>query len=353
MRTRRGITPVIAVVLLLMMSVTAAGGSYAWITTTTGQAQERTGAQLSTELAVRGLTCHGSTVALHLSNVGDRAVRSDTARLYLSEDGDLLATRSVNVTDIGFRTPGGNGEVRTVLSAAMDSSRRYTVELELADDRYVVEAGCTPDSALVSYWPFDEGGGTWANDSAVADNDGQMQNGAGWGSGWVGGAGVFDGVDDQMQVASTADLSVYDTFTGAAWVYPRNVSERSTLFRKAGNGRNYQLEIKSDARLGWTAQALDCSNWVSATSSLTLTQDAWNFVAITHDSGSGTTFHVNGSSEFIGNANRICGNGTGSFLAARGTGNNMNRFDGRIDDLRIYDAVIPDDRLDLLHSASR
>ena len=72
---------------------------------------------------------------------------------------------------------------------------------------------------MISYWKFDEGSGPTAFDSADA-NDGTLINGPVWTSGQVGGALSFDGLDDYVEVPTSANLDITDAITLEAWVNP-------------------------------------------------------------------------------------------------------------------------------------
>ncbi|MHC4364478.1 MAG: LamG domain-containing protein [Planctomycetota bacterium] len=68
---------------------------------------------------------------------------------------------------------------------------------------------------LVSHWKFDEGGGRTAYDSA-GGNDGTIY-GAGWTTGQVGGALVFDGSGDYVDCGNGASINDLSTFSVAMW----------------------------------------------------------------------------------------------------------------------------------------
>lgn len=78
MNTSKGITPVIAIVLLLMMTVGAVGGAYAWFSGIMQDAQEDANTQQNTEINMYNAECMdigGSFHALFwIENTGDRAV---------------------------------------------------------------------------------------------------------------------------------------------------------------------------------------------------------------------------------------------------------------------------------------
>jgi hypothetical protein len=97
------------------------------------------------------------------------------------------------------------------------------VDLVLSDDGRPVFLGNEPrtvamteDRDLVSYWPFDEGTGTTTKDLG-ADNDGELQGGATWVDGRVGGAIHFDGVNDVVNVKDAPEIRVTGDVTFSGW----------------------------------------------------------------------------------------------------------------------------------------
>ncbi|MFW6119179.1 MAG: LamG-like jellyroll fold domain-containing protein [Planctomycetota bacterium] len=71
-------------------------------------------------------------------------------------------------------------------------------------------------SGAVAYWGFNEGSGSTCYDSA-GSNDGVLY-GPSWGSGIVGGALSFDGIDDYVSVPDHSSLDIAGSFTVEAWV---------------------------------------------------------------------------------------------------------------------------------------
>ncbi|MHC4122820.1 MAG: LamG-like jellyroll fold domain-containing protein [Planctomycetota bacterium] len=71
-------------------------------------------------------------------------------------------------------------------------------------------------SYLVSWWKFDEGIGNTAYDSA-GDNHGSI-HGAKWTSGRIGGALIFDGVDDYVNCGNDSVFNITGPVTLSAWI---------------------------------------------------------------------------------------------------------------------------------------
>ena len=76
-KSRKGVTPVIAVLLLLMMTVAAAGGAYVWISQLQDDFMERTSSEIDDwdrEAGIEDLDCIEDTVSVRLRNSGDRTL---------------------------------------------------------------------------------------------------------------------------------------------------------------------------------------------------------------------------------------------------------------------------------------
>jgi hypothetical protein len=97
------------------------------------------------------------------------------------------------------------------------------------------------DRSMVGNWKFDEGAGNTAEDSSGYGNDGTLYNNPTWVDGKYGKALSFDGVDDHVRVPHSELLSneVFGTsevFTLEAWAYPRAWANWAAIINKANGG---------------------------------------------------------------------------------------------------------------------
>lgn len=76
-----------------------------------------------------------------------------------------------------------------------------------ADGGRDASGGCPFGCPQVAF-DFDEGAGPVAHDRSAHGNDGTLLNGTAWGAGVAGGALAFDGVNDILDVASSASVDV-------------------------------------------------------------------------------------------------------------------------------------------------
>lgn len=109
-------------------------------------------------------------------------------------------------------------------------------------------------------------------------NNGTMMNGADYGTGKVGRAFNFDGVDDYVEVDVGIDNFGTAPFTVEFWMYSRN----------DGNGTYIVGKSHPDGGLGWDIrlhnneiQVVGVNGWgVNITSDASVTRDAWHHIAL-------------------------------------------------------------------------
>ncbi|MFQ5973944.1 MAG: hypothetical protein ACE5Q3_16580 [Alphaproteobacteria bacterium] len=97
----------------------------------------------------------------------------------------------------------------------------------------VAQTCVQPPAGLVSWWPGD------GNASDIQDaNDGTLQNGATFDTGFIGQAFSLDGVDDHVQVPNSNTLKLVQQVTVDAWV-------KFTAGTNLGNGTNWVVVKKA------------------------------------------------------------------------------------------------------------
>lgn len=199
-----------------------------------------------------------------------------------------------------------------------------------------------PNVDTVSHWKFDEGSGTTAADCA-GDNNGTVYD-ASWTSGQIGGALSFDGDGDYVSIPDDNSLDITDNLTIAAWVKRAGGGSSNEIIVSKYNGTSgqysYRLFFSSTNTVRWwLSQNGGTSNREYVDSTLKITDTSWHFIVVTFKSGvlriyidgadktgsskgSITSIHASTEPLFIGQEN------TGSY------------FDGKIDEVRIYEEVL-------------
>jgi hypothetical protein len=143
-----------------------------------------------------------------------------------------------------------------------------------------------PPTGLVAWWP-----GDGVTTDIVGGNNGILENGAGYGSGWVRQAFTLDGVNDRVR---TPSITLTSPFSVAAWVnsdvlnqgsYHRIVENLFTsdfFLGTDGSGAGYKFIVKNAAAPYGAAQGG------------TIAPGEWQFVVGTYDGTTGTLY-VNGA----------------------------------------------------------
>lgn len=196
---------------------------------------------------------------------------------------------------------------------------------------------------------FGEGAGNLAADAGPFMNPGSLVNGAGWGAGLAGIAGVFDGTNDY---ADLGDRAHYTFPSGGLSVVARIKRDRAAnaiddLINKdsgSGTAREYNLGFYSDSKFYWFLVDANASptGYIGRTAPA-FGSGAWHDVACTYDGGganSGVRIYDNAAR--IDNANYS----GGAFTQMRDTSQPLYLgrtsaafgayFQGRIEHVYIY-----------------
>jgi len=196
---------------------------------------------------------------------------------------------------------------------------------------------------LVAHWKLDGD----ANDSA-GSNDGTLVNGPVWTTGQIGGALDFDGTSDYVRIPDDDSISVGDQdYTICAWIKPDTLSSAysSAIVSKVrgGDDKEYHLVVGTNRSLRLAVEK-DGNNQKAVTTDSLIAEDLWQHVVVTFDSSTKTvTFYYNGvfkpSTSTIDtlpdelNDDLYIGVWGGAYHP-------YGNFDGKIDDVRIYDRAL-------------
>ena len=196
-------------------------------------------------------------------------------------------------------------------------------------------AAATP-AGLVAAFAFDEGAGTSAADASGSGNTGAI-TGATWTTaGRNGGALSFDGASDYVTVADTSSLDLSTALTLEAWVYPTSTSGSRSILAKerAGGGFPYGLETSAGAPTGYVV----ATERASAAGTSALAPNAWTHVAVAYD-GAALKLYVNGALAATAAASGAV-SASADPLRVGGNVTWGEWFQGRIDDVRVYDRAL-------------
>lgn len=200
-------------------------------------------------------------------------------------------------------------------------------------------------TGLVAYWKFDEGSGTTAADSSGNNNTGTLTNGPTWTAGKVNSAVSLNGTNQYVALGS--DLMASGDRTACAWAYlaapMANISWQSifnsvyfTVQYFFANG-TYSLEVTSD------------NNHLVSYSLPSSPVGVWNHIYVVRPGGPGlnATLYVNGvnvAADSDGDPN------TAFNLDIGGNTNNPIYFNGKIDEVRVYNRLLTDQEIKRLYN---
>jgi len=184
------------------------------------------------------------------------------AKVSMSNPGGNFAT--TNPLLIGRRNPTGQSYF---LNGLIDEIEIYTRALSQTEIQTIYSAGSagkcktaqcvTPPANMVSWWPGD------GHPNDIQDsNHGTLMNGATYGTGMVGQAFSFDGLNDYVSIPDGILPSTQRYFTLDAWVYPNDTNDRIVFYSGAVGGE-YQMDIWGGT-FRFSVKLTD-GNWYNAT----------------------------------------------------------------------------------------
>ena len=190
----------------------------------------------------------------------------------------------------------------------------------------------TSATNLLAYWTFDEGTGSTAYDSSGNTNTGAVVGTAGWTSGIINGALMFDGSSTQVTVSNAASLNPVNGITLAAWINSPDWFNSPRLIEKGASFNQYGLCITNTGQLQFYLSGVANGSVVATPPSI----NVWHHIAGTYD-GSLISLYIDGQLVAQQPASGPVAITTdGLAIGNRPGGGPAYRTDGILDDVRIY-----------------
>jgi hypothetical protein len=200
------------------------------------------------------------------------------------------------------------------------------------------------DEALHLHLALDETSGDMANDSSIYWRSGQLVNDPVWSSGYTGGALSFDGTDDYVEIPGYKGITGTSGRTCMAWIQTAGTQQGTIIsWGTEQAGQKWMFRIESNGTLGvgvWngyinSAAAIDDGQW-------------HHVAAVLNDDGSPNVseilLYIDGVLQSASASNTQAINTTARQNVLIGTsenaGVNGTYFNGRIDEVRIYDTAL-------------
>ncbi len=193
---------------------------------------------------------------------------------------------------------------------------------------------------LLAWWKFDETEGDTMNDASGNNITGTLVGGPQWQpeGGKVGGALVFDGIDDCIDCGYHESASLLQAVSMSAWIKLAGPSQDQKIVGNQDNlSGGYKMGI-FDNKL--EMEIRDSGNmWTSIRSvegGTVLDPNVWYHVVGTYCQGEPLKVYVNGKLDREFATTNMLGSSGGALMIGREPFQNLYWFKGLMDDLQIY-----------------
>jgi hypothetical protein len=135
-----------------------------------------------------------------------------------------------------------------------------------------------------------------------------------------------------MDVGNDSSLSISGALSITAWIYADSLSGYPMIISKRAGASSHAYQFYS------TGSKINYNNGTIVQSTGTISIGAWTHVGVTFDGSGGVSFYINGSS--AGTATAASSNPTNSSSVTIGKAYNGNYFDGKIDELAMFNSAL-------------
>jgi hypothetical protein len=305
------------------------------------------------------LTCTASSVASGSSTQCTIALTTGApaggATVALSASGPLSVPSSVVISQ------GSQSASFTATAGSVNSNQTATISASWnsasASASLTVTATPAPPpgaAGLVGHWNFDDGSGSHAADASGNNNTGAFVGSPVWTSGIAAGALQFDGAS-YVSVPSSPSLSIsgsqisfgawyYHTTTTDGFLLGKMVSDYTFSLGVDRGAQQFVAYVKTGGQLSIVRLP------ASTPGGLTAYNNTWVHLFITYD-GAAIRMYINGA---LAGSQSAAGNVTSNndpfAIGARGGDGSWTRFNGRIDDVRVYNRALSAQEVSALYT---
>lgn len=251
--------------------------------------------------------------------------------LNLYKNGNLIAASStaVSIGDIpGTNAIGSDSGDSNYFNGIIDETRIYNfpfTQSEVKDLYY--------KDYLVLNYQFAEGTGTTAYDLSKSRNNGTIAATCSFTSGRFGYGLQFYGTQ-QVRTTHDPSLAITSGISIFSWINPTSqIVTSASLLSKDAYSNGYRFGLSSTNQIEFFGYKNN-SQVVSITGPQ-ISEDTWTHVGMTHSPANGNlTLYVNASAVAQKTDHSILGSGTADLFISGP--NSVNRYKGKIDDVRLY-----------------
>ena len=302
--------------------------------------------------------------------------------LTVSEGSDNYLTWTSNSTDHDgfeiFRSETSGSSIIDYSNIASTSGTSYTDTTALDGERYYYRVGAYNDSGInlsnedsgtvtlpapsnltfttdqlysqniFSRWNFEDDADTTTLTDTVGTNDGTI-NGMTYSSIEAEGdySGFFGGSSDYVDISGFGWGNTPITIT--LWLYPYSIDDRQPLYIGDGAPQFEFARVNTNSGMSWFYYDGSSKRGITADGTIPGTYD-WSHIALTYDPSNGEwEYYLNSTLEATAN-DQVSINISG-IDSSIGRHPVLGRyFDGRIDDIRIYDDILSSDKISAIYN---
>ncbi|MHC4867897.1 MAG: LamG domain-containing protein, partial [Planctomycetota bacterium] len=197
------------------------------------------------------------------------------------------------------------------------------------------------DANLVGHWELDGD----ANDSSVYANHGTLIGDTAWIAGRIG-SGAIEFFDGEILVPdgnATPELRPSDEVTAATWAYYSTGQDNASrvVVKGADNAETYGIEIDNDDQFVSYVRDVNGNRYNNDTDAIY--RNEWMHLAVTYDGNSLKSYRNGeevGSQDDPNLSNLSLSQDTAGFAIGDRSDANDRRFEGKVDDVRVYNRAL-------------
>lgn len=156
----------------------------------------------------------------------------------------------------------------------------------------------------------------------------------------------FDGINDYITIDDTSSLDIQKSLSLCAWVNPVKLGSENKIITKFPENA-YQLTV--NARKASFQTYTDYA-WQNCRSDISIPENEWSFICGVYDYDSSLSkVYVNGKLESTKQVFGLIGTSSAPVVIGNFY-NGYQRFNGKIDDVLIYDRAISEEEIDSLYN---
>ncbi|MBK0401900.1 T9SS type A sorting domain-containing protein [Adhaeribacter sp. BT258] len=208
--------------------------------------------------------------------------------------------------------------------------------------------------ALVGHWQMEDPAGTTLSDASGNGNHATTSGNPGFVTGRIGQALHLTGLNQYATAPHSTTLNPGSGITLTAWIKPETSGSRQFILKKGLANDGYEISLTGSARVAFRFNQISALNNYQVVSNATAPTNGqtWLHVAATYD-GSVMKIYLNGTlddSQVLTSTPVINSNNEPLSFGATSSGN--SRFQGYLDDARIYNIALTASEINALATVS-